>query len=92
MEMKQVLLLSVLVMLCSVALCRPQYKGVSEDDFDYRMFEDDTAGVVIDRVIEPRHKHASHHHHHHSHHKGDKHYLKTNRVQRFKKFFEDFRL
>ncbi|VDL79107.1 unnamed protein product [Nippostrongylus brasiliensis] len=63
-----------------------------QEDFDYRMFEDDAAGVVIDRVLEPRHKHDSHHHHHHHHHKGDKRYLKTNRVQGLKKFFEDFRL
>ncbi|KAK5978873.1 hypothetical protein GCK32_002594 [Trichostrongylus colubriformis] len=87
--MRQALFLLIVVVLCSIALCRPQYK---EDDFDYRMFEDDAAGVVIDRVIEPRHKHDSHHHHHHSHHKGDKRYLKTNRVHGLKKFFEDFRL
>ncbi|WKX90795.1 hypothetical protein Q1695_009555 [Nippostrongylus brasiliensis] len=88
--MSQSLLLALaLVLLCTMALARPQYK---EEDFDYRMFEDDAAGVVIDRVLEPRHKHDSHHHHHHHHHKGDKRYLKTNRVQGLKKFFEDFRL
>ncbi|EYC38264.1 hypothetical protein Y032_0729g1893 [Ancylostoma ceylanicum] len=87
--MNQILLSVVLALLCSVAVSRPHYK---EEDFDYRMFEDDNAGVVIDRVIEPRHKHDSHHHHHHNHRHGDKAYLKTNRVQRLKKFFDSFRL
>ncbi|KAK6730549.1 hypothetical protein RB195_007172 [Necator americanus] len=79
----------VLAVICTVAICRPQYK---DEDFDYRMFEDDNAGVVIDRVIEPRHKHDSHHHHHHhNHHRAEKSYLKTNRVKHQKKFFENFR-
>ncbi|CAJ0594501.1 unnamed protein product [Cylicocyclus nassatus] len=87
--MSQLSLFFVLALLCVSAICRPQYK---DQDFDYRMFEDDTAGVVIDRVMEPRHKHASHHHHHHNHHRGDKTYLKTNRIQNVKKFLENFRL
>ncbi|KHJ76430.1 hypothetical protein OESDEN_23950 [Oesophagostomum dentatum] len=87
--MSHFLFFLMLTLLCTAVVCRPQYK---DDDFDYRMFEDDNAGVVIDRVIEPRHKHDSHHHHHHSHRRGEKAYLKTNRVQRVKKFLDSFRL
>ncbi|VDM58373.1 unnamed protein product [Angiostrongylus costaricensis] len=84
--------LIVFTLLCSLVACRPKYKG---EEFDYRMSDDD-AGVVIDRVLEPRPKHDSHHHHHHRHHthhhrhrhqNNDKHYLKTNRIQNFMRVF-----
>uniref|UniRef100_A0A1I7WND2 Secreted protein n=1 Tax=Heterorhabditis bacteriophora TaxID=37862 RepID=A0A1I7WND2_HETBA len=57
-------LISLSSLICTFTFARPQYK---EDDTDYRFYEDDSNGVVIDRVIEPRGKHGSHHHHHHHH-------------------------
>ncbi|ETN75766.1 hypothetical protein NECAME_12152 [Necator americanus] len=45
--MSQFLFFMVLAVICTVAICRPQYK---DEDFDYRMFEDDNA-VTMDTVL-----------------------------------------
>ncbi|CAI4225738.1 unnamed protein product [Auanema sp. JU1783] len=82
-------LLLVLLVVIGLTLARPHFNKenvFSDRDYDYRLYEDDSSGVVIDRAL-PKHHH--HHHHRQHHHKN---YLKTNRMDGVRSFFDSFRL